>query len=102
MDRHQPLDGLEFQYDLILDDNVEPISAFQSNRLINDGKRYLTLVGQTVMLELEAQAFFVGRFQKARSELAVDIYCEADEPPRSAGRLRAAPPSNLTVSSPHW
>jgi len=27
MDRHQPLDGLEFQYDLILDDNVEPISA---------------------------------------------------------------------------
>ena len=73
MDRHQLLDCFELEYDLISDDDVASIAAVQPNRLIDDGQRHLTPEGDTVLLELGAQAFFVRRLQQSGSELTVNF-----------------------------
>lgn len=74
------LNRLDFNDELISDNDIRPKSSFQFIPSIDNGYRKLTREGKARLGELEAQAFLVNRFQEAWSELSVDVDCHTDHP----------------------
>jgi hypothetical protein len=79
MDRQKPFHGFDFDNELVLNDDVHPVSAFELNPLVEHGQRYLTAISDAGLFELETQAFFINRFEQPRADLSMHIHCRPDD-----------------------
>ena len=77
--RSQTAHGLDFEDDLVLDEDVEAIPAVDEESVVADGLWLLALDVETASSQLEAQARLVGRLKEPRPERTVDLDCRSDD-----------------------
>jgi len=77
--RGQTAHGLDFEDDLVLDQDVEAIPAVDEESVVADGLWLLALDMETASSQLEAQARLVGRLKEPRPERTVDLDCRSDD-----------------------
>ena len=65
MNRHQPLDRLDFNDQLALNHDVQAIAAIETHVLVNDRKSKLPLIWNARFAQFEPQTFFVSRLEQA-------------------------------------
>lgn len=77
MDGQELLDRLQFQYDFLLNNQIDLVSAVKLQPLV--GKRYinLPLEGQPSKVQFVAEALFVSRLQESRAEMSMHFYRRA-------------------------
>ena len=63
MDRQDPLDGFNLDNQLVLDENVEPIAAIESDILVDDRERHLAPISNASVGEFETETFFISGFE---------------------------------------
>ena len=73
MNRQQLFYGLDFQNQRFTDDDVQPITAIQTDTLVHDRERQLPSVADLRLSQLQAQSFFVCGFEQPRTERTMDI-----------------------------
>ena len=71
-------DRLEFQNDLVVDEDVHAISAIQPGALVFDRERGLGFEGDVVQVQFMGEASLIGRLQQAGAEVLVDFDGAAD------------------------
>ena len=64
---------LELQDDLILDQEIDPLSTIKVKPLVVDWQRMFQRKLNAVQFQLMCQALLVGGFQKARSKQAMNL-----------------------------
>ena len=76
------LDSLQFNNDSTLDKDVDPIAALKFHVFVDDWNWFLTFMGDAPDCEFFAQALFIGGFEEARAQEAVDLDGSAYDPVR--------------------
>ena len=65
--------GFQFQNDLISYNEINLVSTIEFQSLVRDGKLNLSPKFYPSQVQFVAQAFLVGRFQEARTQMAVNL-----------------------------
>jgi hypothetical protein len=73
MDRMEALDSLQFDDDAVLDEQVENEPAPDRLSLVGERNRMAALGLELVPSQFDEQAFAIHRFQKPRSQCAMDF-----------------------------
>ena len=73
MNRQKSSDRFQLEHDAVIDDDIEGVGAVETNRLVDDRERTLPFERQTQSMQLEAEAFFVGRLEKSWTECSVNL-----------------------------
>ncbi|MGB7600223.1 MAG: hypothetical protein WBM24_07960 [Candidatus Sulfotelmatobacter sp.] len=73
MDWNDLLHGLQFDDDLIIDDQIYLVSTIELQAFVRNGEVDLAFKGQSAKVQFMAEALFVGRFKQPGSGLAVDL-----------------------------
>jgi len=90
MDWHDPLDGLYFNDQLLIDDDIHSIAAIKADILVHNRQWHLTAIGEPSLSELEAKALFVSGFKETWPEMAMDIDRKPDHAFAKFGVVREA------------
>ena len=64
----QLVDALEFQYDLIFNKNIHPVSTIQVDALVFNRQRMLNPELDPIQIQLVCQTLLVGRLQQPRPQ----------------------------------
>lgn len=70
---------LDFQYDLLLNDNIKPIAAFEGHGFVNDRQSQLPLEFDTGFFQFITEAFLISRFQQARPKRSMNLNGQTDD-----------------------
>jgi len=81
MDWKQRRNGLELHDELVCNDKVSAVTAFNGFASIRHWKRHLLLKGNACQLQLSCQTLPVRDFKKSWTQLLVDPDRTADDPP---------------------
>ena len=71
MDGHQPIYRFQFDQQLPVDDEIDPIATVEADILIDDRQRYLPPEGQLIFRQLVGQTLLIDRLKQARAERAM-------------------------------
>jgi len=78
MYRSEAFDRFYFDDDRILNDDVESIAAIESNALVSDRKRHLTLELKRALRKLKTETLLISGLKQARTQGAMHLYREAN------------------------
>ena len=79
MDRQQSFDRFQLKQDRVLNDQVNLVSTIQLEVLVDDWQIHLPLERESSQMQFVAETLFVGRFEKARTEMAVNFNSRTDD-----------------------
>src|SRR3546814_6756433 len=82
VDRRDPLDRLQFHYDRVLHQQIDPVPGVDLHAVIDDGQNGLGSYLQPSPGQFVPQARLVCTLQKARSERRMHLYRRLDHSPR--------------------
>jgi hypothetical protein len=71
VDREKSLDGLDFEDELVLDHEIEPVRAFEQEALVTDGQTFLPFEPQPPQPHLARKALPIRGLQEPRPHHAV-------------------------------
>lgn len=97
VDGEEAVHGFELEDDMAVDDEVETVAAVEGEAFVGEGERNLTLDVKFAQGELMREAVLVGRFEKSRPQVAVDLDAGADD-----GLRNPLPPPFLRFSLFHF
>jgi hypothetical protein len=78
MDWQEFRHGLEFEDELVFDDEIESVAAIEFHAFVDKGHVALTFEAEAGLGKFVGESFFVGGFEEARADLAMDFHAEAD------------------------
>ncbi len=79
MNAFDGINGLQFEYQLIFNDNIHSVSDVELHSLINNGQLSLPLMCETRVGQLHAQALLVGRLEEAWPKMSMHFDGCADD-----------------------
>ena len=80
MDRKQPLDRLDFEDNLVGYNDVQSVSAIESDAFVNDRQWHLPRESNIRLFEFVAKAFLISGLEKSGAEPAMDLDGEPADP----------------------
>ena len=87
MDRQNLFHRLEFDDELSLDDEIDPVATVQPVSSVFQWQWHLPIIVNAVPRQLEPQALLVRRLQQPRAKLPMHGNSRADDPPAQAPQL---------------
>ncbi len=73
MYRQELFNRLDFQNDIVLDEQIEPVRAIQMHTFVFDRQMNLPLKPKAQAAKFIAEALFICRFQQPRPEMSVNL-----------------------------
>lgn len=70
--------GFQFNYDSMLDQNVDPVAAFEFHAFVDDRHWFLRLMCDTAQGQFFAKALFISRFKQAWAKKSMNLDGRAD------------------------
>jgi hypothetical protein len=79
VNREDALDRLELDDQSLLDEEIDDISTLQRDSLVLEWNRDLTPESDACRRKLVSETFLVGRFEKARTHLPMDLDARTED-----------------------
>jgi hypothetical protein len=95
MHRQQTIDRLDFENQVLLNQNVRSEACVEAHTSVSDRHRHLTPTGKSGFTKLEAKAFLVDRFKQPRAELLMDTNSKSNDPFGQCAANKQGPASEV-------
>jgi hypothetical protein len=90
MNCQNSIDGLDFEDQLLLYNEIHPVAAINAKPLVNDRQWNVSGKRDATVREFETQSLLVGRLEQTGTKLPMHLDHEADHPFRQLPSARSA------------